>query len=499
MNKKDIFRFIPGFRSGVKWKKVLASIYYIFSLIPFLVDPSISLFLVAMPFFIVALFNIVFIRRRGIEFKKAIIPFIICLVLLLASIGLGSSNINDNIVLEENEQVENQVEDSIGKENLEENEPEITEDIKDAEAEDSESEDGNDSNTSVKGDLQVHFIDVGQADSIFIKVPTGESMLIDGGNNDDSNLVVSYLKNQGVNTLDVVIGTHPHEDHIGGLDKVIDSFKINKVYLPEVNHTTKTYEDVLMAIDNKGLSYTSPVAGSTFNLGAAKFTLLAPNSSNYEDLNDYSIVVKMDYGNTSFLFTGDAEGVSEREMINKGFDLKADVLKIGHHGSESSTTESFLSKVSPKYAVITVGNNNSYGHPHPSTMNRLKAKGIEVYRTDENGTIVATTDGENIAFNTNPGSYNSGSTSTSNGSSSANNSSGNNATKPPVASSEPKTEPKPGPSNNNSRTVYYTPKGKSYHFDSNCRTLSRSKTILSGTLSEAINSGHADPCDVCTY
>ncbi|NLY46737.1 MAG: hypothetical protein GX053_12250 [Tissierella sp.] len=271
--------------------------------------------------------------------------------------------------------------------------------------------------------------------------------------------------------------------------------------MPKVNHTTKTYEDVLLAIQNKGLKITAPTPGSTFNLGQAKFTILAPNSSSYEDLNNYSIVIKMEYGNNSFLFTGDAEDISENEMISKGFDLSADVLKVGHHGSSSSTTQTFLNKVNPKYAVIMVGNDNSYGHPHEETMNKLKSKGITVYRTDENGTIIAISDGTNITFNTNPGSYTSrgnGSTSSS-GTTSSNSSSKtttSNSNKTSSGSSTTVVTPSTSNTNTANRTVYWTPKGKSYHYTAQCPTLSRSKTILSGPLSSCPKS---DPCDRCTY
>lgn len=256
------------------------------------------------------------------------------------------------------------------------------------------------------GTLKVHYIDVGQGDSILIQTPNGKNMLIDAGTNESSNTVTSYLSNLGITQLDIIAGTHPHEDHIGGMDAVINMFKIGKVYMPKATATTKTFEDVITAINNKGLSITTPVPGTTVDLDSSvKLEILAPNEDAYEELNNYSIVFKLTYGSKSFLFTGDAEDVSEKEMLSKGYDLKADVLKVGHHGSSSSTSDAFLSAVNPQYAVISVGKDNDYGHPAVSTMDKLKAKGIAVYRTDENGTIVATCDGTSITFNTNPGTY----------------------------------------------------------------------------------------------
>lgn len=260
-----------------------------------------------------------------------------------------------------------------------------------------------DSNPKAVG-LKVHFIDVGQADSILIQ-QEDFNMLVDAGNNNDSQLVLDYLKENGVKKLDYVVGTHPHEDHIGGLDKVIEEFDIEKVYMPKVTTNTKTFEDVLNAVKKKGLKITSPTPGSEFKLGDAVCTIFGPNGKEYEDLNDYSIVIKVTYKDTSFLLTGDAEGICEKEMLSKGFDISADVLKLGHHGSGSSTTKAFLDKVNPKYAIVSAEKGNDYGHPHKSTMDKLKSKEIAVYRTDESGTIVCTSDGKSLKFNVKPGSY----------------------------------------------------------------------------------------------
>ena len=214
--------------------------------------------------------------------------------------------------------------------------------------------------------------------------------------NADANTVINYLKKQGIEKLDYLIGTHPHEDHIGGIDKVIDTFDIKKVIMPKAQNNTKTFEDVLNAISNKGLKITTPIPGTNYSLGNASFTIFAPNNPPYSDLNNYSVVIKLEFGKTSFLFTGDAGNASETEMLNKEFNLKADLLKVGHHGSRYSTSNAFLNKVSPEYAIISVGKDNTYGHPTPETISRLSSKNIQVYRTDKNGTIIANSDGNTI-------------------------------------------------------------------------------------------------------
>ena len=259
----------------------------------------------------------------------------------------------------------------------------------------------NENNVNVNSNddnLEVHFIDVGQADSILIKKGM-DFMLIDGGNNADGELVVDYLKEQNVDKLKYVIGTHPHEDHIGGLDNVIDNFDVEKVIMPNAIATTRTFEDLLDSISNKELKITKPKVGDKYSLNGATFTILAPNQEKYDDLNNYSVVVKLTYGENSFLFTGDAEKLSESEMLkaNKPL-LKSDVLKVGHHGSATSTSKDFFEAVNPKFAVICVGEGNDYNHPHKKVVDRLTDKGIKIYRTDFNGTIILISDGKNISF-----------------------------------------------------------------------------------------------------
>jgi competence protein ComEC len=267
-----------------------------------------------------------------------------------------------------------------------------------------EQPDSGNGNTAVTGELKISFIDVGQADSILVQQGSN-FMLIDAGNNGDAETVGNYLSNQGVKELKYFVGTHKDEDHIGSADYIINLFKVDKVYFPKQTATTKTFEDFASAVKNKGLSLTVPKAGEQFKLGEALVTVLAPNSSGYEDSNDYSIVLKVVFGSTSFLLTGDAEAQSEREMVSAGRDLSASVLKIGHHGSGTSTSQAFLDKVNPRFAVISAGKDNKYGHPAQETMDRLKAMEIPVFRTDEQGTIVVTSNGRDITFNVKPGSY----------------------------------------------------------------------------------------------
>lgn len=246
-------------------------------------------------------------------------------------------------------------------------------------------------------ELKVHFIDVGQGDSILIQTPAGQNMLIDAGSNSKGNAVKEYLKEQGVSKIDVLVGTHPHEDHIGGLDVIIDNFDIDSIYMPKINHTTKTYEDVLLAVKRKGLKIKSAKTGMIIPLEGVDAQILAPEENlQSSNLNDYSIVIKLTYGNTSFLFQGDAEELTEKAILNAMLPIKADVIKIGHHGSLTSSLSEYIKAVNPSRAIIMVGKNNQYGHPSKEVLNRLLDNKIKVYRTDIDGTIIIKSDGRRI-------------------------------------------------------------------------------------------------------
>ena len=260
---------------------------------------------------------------------------------------------------------------------------------------------------SNEGYLRVHFIDVGQGDSILIQAGE-QAMLVDAGTNESGSVVTEYLRSLNITKLDYLIGTHPHEDHIGGLDDVIHSFDIGTVIMPNVSHTTQTYEDVLDALLEKNLTVTAPHPGDSYSIGDASFTVLSPSAeiaeqaAENDDLNNLSVGIRLVYGSNAFVLCGDAESDSEEAMVESGLDLKADVLKAGHHGSSTSTSDAFLAAVNPDYAVISCGKDNSYGHPHQETMDKLNAADISIFRTDEQGTVVAVSDGSSITWSSAP-------------------------------------------------------------------------------------------------
>lgn len=242
--------------------------------------------------------------------------------------------------------------------------------------------------------LKVHYLDVGQGDSIFIELPNNETMLIDAAESYQSENIINYLKNLNYKKIDYVIGTHPHTDHIGGLKDIINTFEIGKIYMPKVVSTTKTYESLLMAIKDKNLKINTAKAETTIiDTDTLKVNILAPNSETYTELNNYSAVTKITYGTTKFLFMGDAEKLSENEIKE---NITADVIKIGHHGSNTSSSIDFIKKVNAKYGIISVGLKNKYNLPKEETITNWENSGTKIYLTSTNGTVTAISDGTNI-------------------------------------------------------------------------------------------------------
>lgn len=254
------------------------------------------------------------------------------------------------------------------------------------------------SKQSVDGVLEVHFIDVGQGDSELIIADDGSTMLIDAGPNSSEESLLRYLKTNNIEKLDVVVFTHPHEDHIGGGDYILNNIPADKVIMPDITTNTATFERLVKAVDKCGADVQIAQSGDTFNFGSATVKILAPNSEKYDSLNDYSVVLHLTFGETSFMFTGDAEKKSEYEILAKypESELKSDVLKLGHHGSSTSNSDAFLAAVDPTVAVAECGVDNDYGHPHREIVKALEKLNIKFFRTDKDGSVIILSDGKNI-------------------------------------------------------------------------------------------------------
>ena len=327
--------------------------------------------------------------------------------------------------------------------------------------------------TSTYGLMRVHFIDVGQADSAFIELGNGQTMLIDAGRSGGD--VVDYIRNLQYETIDYVVASHPHDDHIGGMATVLNSFNIGKMYMPKQAHTISAFTNMLDAIENKGIDlYTAKAGTNILSSGNINIDVLAPFSESNSNLNNASAVVRITYGKTVMLFTGDAEHVIENQLLNSGID--ADVLKVGHHGAGSASSSSFIKAVSPDIAVISVGEGNSYGHPHADTLAILNEVGANIYRTDEQGTIVVTADqNKKITVDKKASTLK------------------ENA--PPVVVQTPTEkveENQPPVSDNQNQVVYRTRTGNKYH-RSGCSYL---KSKIETTVSEAQSMG-LGPCSRC--
>ncbi len=253
---------------------------------------------------------------------------------------------------------------------------------------------------SGNSELEIHFIDVGQGDATLIMCD-GEAMLIDAGDNDKGSQVQLYLSKRNVKQLKYAIGTHPDSDHIGGLDVVLYKFDCETVIMPDVTADTATYRDVLEVMNEKNLANTVPNVGDVYTLGSASFTIVGPVNT-YEGRNDNSVSILLEHGENTFLFTGDAEETAELDIVNLDIDIDADVYHVGHHGSSSSSSLQLLQEVTPDFAVISCEEGNSYGHPHAEVLNNLRAMGVSVFRTDEQGSVTVISDGETLTWNCAP-------------------------------------------------------------------------------------------------
>lgn len=333
------------------------------------------------------------------------------------------------------------------------------------------------SNSSISGNLKVHFIDVGQGDSIFIEMPNEQTMLIDAG--PSAGIVPSYIKSHGHSNIDYVIATHPDADHINGMPEVLNTFTVGTFYMPEKEHTTQIFNKMLDAISNNGCIAEYAVAGKNIvNTNDLKVYFVAPVKI-YGDNNACSAVVKLEYKQTSLLFTGDAEYGSENDMIKSGYDLSADILKVGHHGSASSSSPEFIKAVSPKDAIISVGANNKYGHPTNEVLTLLNNLGVNIYRTDEAGTIIVTSDGTNYTIDKIKASIQANAPPTTNSPQS-------------VTTSSNESTQQEATSQNSSAIVYRTKTGSKYH-NAGCSYL---KSSIQTTVSEAKKMG-LTPCSRC--
>lgn len=342
--------------------------------------------------------------------------------------------------------------------------------------------------------FEVHYIDVGQADAALV-LCDGEAMLIDGGNAADSNLIYTYLKNHGVDHLNYIVCTHAHEDHVGGLAGALNYATADVAYCSVKEYDSKAFSNFVKYLGNQGLSITIPNAGDTYTLGSSTVSVLGP-IRNSDEPNNMSIVLRIVYGETSFLFTGDAERDEESDILDAGYTLSSTVLKVGHHGSDTSTTYPFLREVAPEYAVISVGTDNSYGHPTENTLSRLRDADVKVYRTDMQGDVICTSDGKSVSFeverNADADTLTIGPNSTQ-------------ATAEPSPDPTPDTSSKSDDDNGSSSEV---PSGTTYVLNTNthkfhypgCSSVrqmsEKNKSVYTGTREEVIGMGYS-PCGRC--
>ncbi|KMT23024.1 ComEC/Rec2 family competence protein [Clostridium cylindrosporum] len=471
--------YIAGFRSDNPKNKKKAIIYYILITLFFMIgsNKSLSDIMTLLVLLIIPslIFNFISMVKKsnsnypnGKRFASTLIVFIVVIVMLgyLTPQSANKTSVGE-IAVQQNkkEAVDN------SKVAAEENKKQNT--VKEV------------ATTQTVTDAEIHFINTGNSDAILIK-QGDKSALIDGGDNDDEGRVVSYLNKQGVKELEYIFATHPHADHIGGLDAVVKSITVKNIFVSNGTSDTDTYTDFIHAMTNKGLNPSVPLLNSEFKLGSSTFKVLSV--ANESEPNNNSLVLLYTNGKDKMLLMGDAETKIEN-TLNVG---DVDLVKIGHHGSNSSSSSSFINNIKPEYAVILTGKDNKYSHPHIETMSTLKNSNIKVHRSDECGDIVFKSTGNGLTVDCKEGSYVAGIKKESSAAKPKNTVPSTIPTKKVSPAPTPKIEEAPKVSNG--ETVYWTPKGKSYHSTTSCPTLSRSKIINSGTIEE---SGKYDPCDKC--
>ena len=254
--------------------------------------------------------------------------------------------------------------------------------------------------TDNQSELSVLFIDVGQADSVLIYLSTGETMLIDAGESSEADAIREELDERRITDIDILVATHPHADHIGGMCTLIEHYDIGQVLMPDMGAKSAVYRNLMDAISSRGIPVTEAYAGYEFSLGSARCIVVSPDADADKDANNESVVIFLDFYDSEFLFTGDMEKWAENELLDAQYYIDADVLKVAHHGSSTGSSQAFLDVVTPEYAVISCGRDNKYGHPHQETLERLIAAGAEIYRTDEAGDILFLSDGKTLTVQT---------------------------------------------------------------------------------------------------
>ena len=346
--------------------------------------------------------------------------------------------------------------------------------------------------------MEVHFIDVGQGDATLVTCGD-HAMLIDTGDDSKGTAIQNYLQKQKITKLDYLILTHPDADHIGGAPVILTKFDISKVFVSNYEKDNKTYQKLIQALDNKRLKSLTPKVNSKYTLGTATITILAPGKE-YDNPNDASIALLLKNGSTSFLFTGDAGEDAEADILGTDISLSADVYKVGHHGSKYSTSKELIKAVNPTYAVISCGEGNSYGHPHAETLNTLRTNGVKVYRTDEDGTIIASTDGRTITFNVPASETWKAGEATANSSKTASSATASNTPAPaPQKESAPSIEETPSKSAapaTTELTYVLNSKTKKFHKPT-CNSLPTTNRVDSSENRESIIAQGYVPCKKC--